>query len=373
MRRPLILVVDDTPDNIEVLVNILRDDFEVKAAINGARAIKIANDTPKPDMILLDIMMPAMDGYEVCERLKSDPQTAEIPIIFVTAKDGTEDEERGFELGAVDYMTKPITSPSIVKARVNAQLALYDHNRLLSQRVEERTRELNDTRLKIIQRLGLAAEYRDEDTGKHVIRMSHYSRLIAQAYVDKKKAGWSENDYGDGAKWVEMVYNAAPMHDVGKIGVPDGILLKPGKFTPDEWEFMKKHAEFGKEIIGEEETPLLKMSGIIAISHHEKWDGSGYPKAMKGEDIPLEGRIVAIADVFDALCSRRPYKDPWPFEKARDYIIESKGTHFDPELVDLFEQVMPEVRKIYDLYVDSDEEIEQKKTVLEERKRYLQN
>ncbi len=337
-NRPLILVVDDTPENIEVLANVLRRDFDVKAALNGARAIKIANDTPKPDMILLDIMMPEIDGYEVCQTLKENPYTSDIPIIFVTAKDDIADEEHGFELGAVDYITKPI-SPSIVLARVNTQLTIYDQNRQLAQRVEERTRELNDTRLKIIQRLGRAAEYRDNETGFHVIRMSHYTRLIAR-------------EYGGNPSWVEMLYNAAPMHDVGKIGVPDNILLKPGKLDAEEWELMKKHAEFGMEIIGEEESPLLKMSGIIALSHHEKWDGSGYPNGLAGEDIPLEGRIVAIADVFDALTSERPYKKAWSVDDAVNFIKENSGSHFDPDLVPLFLKALPEILQIKANYVD---------------------
>lgn len=337
-ERPLILVVDDTPENIEVLANVLRDQYEVKAALNGARALKIANTEPRPDMVLLDIMMPEMDGYEVCQLLKSNPSTSHIPVIFVTAKDDVSDEEHGFELGAVDYITKPI-SPSIVLARVNTQLALYDQSRQLSMRVEHRTQELNETRLKIIQRLGRAAEYRDNETGFHVIRMSHYARLIAR-------------EYGGNASWVEMLYNASPMHDVGKIGVPDNILLKPGKLDADEWEIMKKHSEFGAEIIGEEESPLLRMSAVIALTHHEKWDGSGYPKGLAGKDIPLEGRIVAIADVFDALTSERPYKKAWTVEAAVDMIEQSSGTHFDPDLVRLFHKVLPEILKIKNNYVD---------------------
>ena len=343
LEKPLILVVDDTPENIEVLANVLRDDYEVKAALNGARALKIANTDPRPDMILLDIMMPEMDGYEVCERLKADPSTSDIPIIFVTAKDDIADEEHGFELGAVDYITKPI-SPSIVRARVNTQLAIYDQNRQLARRVEERTSELNDPRLKIIQRLGRAAEYRDNETGYHVIRMSHYTRLIAR-------------EYGGNSSWVEMLFNAAPMHDVGKIGVPDNILLKPGKLDAQEWETMKKHTEFGAEIIGEEDdSPLLRMSSLIAMTHHEKWDGSGYPRGLAGNDIPLEGRIVAIADVFDALTSERPYKKAWTVEQAVTMIDENSGAHFDPDLVKLFHIVLPEILEIKQRYIDQFDE-----------------
>lgn len=341
-NRQLILVVDDTPENIEVLVNILRDNYEIKAAVNGTRALKIAQTTPRPDMILLDIMMPGMDGYEVCRQLKADPLTSEIPVIFVTAKDETADEEKGFNVGAVDYITKPI-SPSIVQARVKTHLALYDNNRNLVSEVHDKTRELHETRLKIIQRLGRASEYRDNETGMHVIRMSHYSRMIAR-------------DYGGNESWVDMVFNAAPMHDVGKIGVPDSILLKPGKLDAHEWELMKKHAEFGAEIIGREKEPLLQMSRIIALTHHEKWDGSGYPNGLKGRDIPLEGRVVAIADVFDALTSERPYKKAWTVEDAVECIKDGRGKHFDPELVEVFLNTLPEVLEIKQAYKDRPED-----------------
>lgn len=336
--KQLVLVVDDTPENIEILGSILRPTYEVKAALNGERALKIARTEPCPDMILLDIMMPGMDGYEVCEHLKNDPSTSDIPVIFITAKDDTADEEHGFELGAVDYITKPI-SPSIVMARVKTQLALYDQNRVLSARIQERTEELNQTRLKIIQRLGRAAEYRDNETGYHVIRMSHYARIIAKAY-------------GGNSAWVDRVFNAAPMHDVGKIGVPDHILLKPGKLDADEWETMKKHAEFGAEIIGDDDDALLQMSHTIALTHHEKWDGSGYPHGLKDKEIPLEGRIVAIADVFDALTSERAYKRAWSVDEAVALITDSAGSHFDPDLVSLFQEVLPEILEIKKTYID---------------------
>lgn len=337
-EKQTILVVDDTPENIEILGSILRPEYDVKAALNGERALKIAAAEDKPDMILLDIMMPGMDGYEVCERLQSDPATSDIPVVFITAKDDTADEEHGFEIGAVDYITKPI-SPPIVLARVRTHLALFDQNRALLDQVKSRTDELNETRLKIIQRLGRAAEYRDNETGYHVIRMSHYSRLIAKAY-------------GGNEKWIEMLFNAAPMHDVGKIGIPDAILLKPGKLNAEEWETMKKHCEFGGEIIGGDADALLQMSRTIALSHHEKWDGSGYPNGLVGKGIPLEGRIIAIADVFDALTSERPYKKAWAVEDAVKLIEDGSGSHFDPELVDLFMQVLPEVLQIKSQYID---------------------
>ena len=324
LDRQTILVVDDTPENIDVLSGVLRSEFKVKAALNGERALKIAFAEEKPDMILLDIMMPEMDGYEVCRQLKANPATSSIPVIFITAKNQEEDEKKGLELGAVDYITKPI-NPSIVKARIYTHLALYDQNRELERKVKERTIELDETRLQIIQRLGRAAEFKDNETGLHVIRMSHYTKLIAQAY-------------GGNEVWVELLFNAAPMHDIGKIGIPDGILLKPEKLDANEWEIMKSHTVIGAEIIGDHPSPLLQLSSTIALRHHEKWDGTGYPYGLAEEDIALEGRIVAIADVFDALTSNRPYKKEWSVEDAMLLIDRESGKHFDPSLVSLFHE-----------------------------------
>ena len=336
--KPLILIVDDTPDNIDVLVGALKAEYEIKAAVNGKRALQIARDNPKPDMILLDVMMPEMDGYEVCRRLKAEPVTSEIPVIFVTALNDAADERYGFDLGAVDYITKPIR-PALVQARVQTHLALYDQNREQAKKIALRTEELQRTRLQIIQRLGRAAEYRDNETGFHVIRMSHYSRLIASAY-------------GGNSNWVDLIFNASPMHDVGKIGVPDKILLKPGKLDAEEWRIMQKHTEFGAEIIGDHSTALMTLSRSIALTHHEKWDGSGYPNGLAGEKIPLEGRIVAIADVFDALTSDRVYKKAWKVEDAVGLIEDDSGHHFDPDLVGLFLEVLPDILKIKESYKD---------------------
>ena len=330
--KQTILVVDDTPENIDVLSSVLRSEYKVKAALNGEYALKIATCAPKPDMILLDIMMPGMDGYDVCRQLKANPATARIPVIFVTAKNQEEDEKKGLALGAVDYITKPI-SPPIVLARVHTQLALYDQNRVLEQKVRERTEELQQTRLEIIRRLGLAAEFKDNETGLHVIRMSHYSRLIAEVV-----------EHGD--EWSDLVFNAAPMHDIGKIGIPDKVLLKPGKLDDEEWKLMRKHPEFGVAIIGEHSSELMQMSREIALSHHEKWNGSGYPYGLKNEKIPLSGRIVAIADVFDALTAERPYKKAWTVENAVKFIDDHSGSHFDPNLVPLFHVVMSEILDI---------------------------
>lgn len=333
----LILIVDDEPDNLHVLSNLLRPNYRVKAAVTGRKAIEIAQEYPQPDLILLDVMMPEMNGYQVCEQLKSHPSTKKIPIIFITAKESAEDEQKGLEAGAVDYITKPI-NPPIVEARVRTHISLHNQNKLLEQRVQERTRELEETRLQIIRRLGRAAEFKDNETGLHVIRMSHYARLIAEA-ISKDPI------------WSDLVFQAAPMHDIGKIGIPDHILLKQGKLNSEEWDIMRKHPEFGARIIGgNEHSDLLNMAKEIAMAHHEKWDGSGYPSQLKGKDIPISARIIAIADVFDALTTARPYKKAWPVDKALNFISSQAGQHFDPRLVEVFKEQLPSVLQIKELY-----------------------
>jgi len=331
-----ILVVDDIATNIDLLSSILRPDYKVKAAVNGKKALKIASENPKPDMILLDIMMPDMDGFEVCALLKDNPATAMIPIIFVTARGDSVDEQKGFELGAVDYITKPV-KPPVVKARVRAQLALYDQNQELERKVKQRTEQLLQTQLAIVRRLGRAAEFKDNETGMHVIRMSYYARFIAAAL-----------NISD--EWTDLVANAAPMHDIGKIGIPDRILMKEGKLDADEWRIMKKHSEYGAEIIGNDPLELMRLAKEIALTHHEKWDGSGYPNGLEGTEIPLSGRIVAIADVFDALTSIRPYKPAWPVEQAIKYIDENSDSHFDPALVATFHECLPQILEIKEQY-----------------------
>jgi putative two-component system response regulator len=324
-HRPKLLLVDDEPTNLQILRQILQDDYRLLFARDGEKALQLAHDE-QPNLLLLDVMMPGMTGYETCRRLKENLKTAGIPVIFVTALNETSDEELGFGVGAVDYITKPV-SPPIVRARVRTHLSLV------------RAEELRETRLQIIQCLGRAAEYRDNETGLHVIRMSHYSKLLALA------AGFSPDE-------AEDIFHAAPMHDVGKIGTPDAVLLKPGRLEPDERVIMEKHVEMGAEILGEHHSSLLQLARKIALFHHEKYDGTGYPHKLAGEDIPIEARIIAIADVFDALTSERPYKKEWPIEDAIALLRKESGLHFDPELVELFIAQLPAVLAIKAQYAE---------------------
>ncbi len=318
-QRPRLLLVDDEPTNLQVLRHVLQADYRLLFATDGARALQVAREQ-RPDLVLLDIMMPHMDGYAVCRALKADAATASTPVIFITALNDSQDETAGFDVGGVDYLTKPV-SPPVVRARVRTHLSLV------------RMDELRETRLQIVQRLGRAAEYKDNETGLHVIRMSHFSQLLALA------AGCSP-------AWAEDLLNAAPMHDVGKIGIPDAVLRKPGPLDADEWATMRRHPEIGAEIIGEHPSGVLQLAREIALAHHEKWDGSGYPRGLAGEAIPLSARIVAIADVFDALTTRRPYKEPWPVQEAMNHIAAQAGKHFDPALVALFAPLLPQLLEI---------------------------
>ncbi|GAB0057161.1 putative cyclic di-GMP phosphodiesterase [Candidatus Magnetaquicoccaceae bacterium FCR-1] len=334
-----ILLVDDIPDNITVLTEMLTPPYRTRVATQGAIALRIAASPNPPDLILLDIMMPGMDGYEVCRRLKENPDTRRIPVIFITALDELEDERIGLELGAVDYLTKPIR-PTIVLARIKTHLALRDQTLELERLVAERTADLERTRREIIMRLGRAAEFKDNETGHHVMRMSHFARLLGRA------AGMGEES-------AELLFNAAQLHDVGKIGIPDHVLLKKGRLEGDEWAIMKRHPEMGGAIIGEHDDDLLKTARILALTHHEKWDGSGYPEGLAGESIPLVGRIVAIADVFDALTAERPYKPAWEIEDALYYIESQAGIHFDPRLAPLFRSLLPDILAIRARFADT--------------------
>lgn len=329
--RNTVLVVDDTSDNIRLLKAALMDDYSIKVATRGIKAIEIARTMPV-DIILLDVMMPEMDGFETCRRLKADPLTTKIPVIFVTARGEIDDESRGFSCGGVDYITKPI-SASIVRARVKTHLSLYDQNRALESRVSERTAELNASRLEILSKLGRAAEYKDNETGLHVVRMSHYCKIIALEY------GLTED-------LAELLLNVAPMHDIGKIGIPDRVLLKPGRLDTEERKIMETHCEIGRQIIGSGSTMLLQTAAMVAYTHHEKWDGSGYPEGLSGNDIPLFSRILAIADVFDALTSARPYKKAWTAEDALIEIKRCSGSHFEPALIEVFIRSLPQIIEV---------------------------
>jgi len=324
--KPLILAVDDEASNLQLLRQILQDHYRLLFAKDGARALELANKE-RPDLVLLDVMMPGMSGYEVCAALKANPLTAPIPVVFVTALSDTADELEGFEAGAVDYITKPV-SPPVVRARVRTHLSLV------------RLEELKASRLAIVQRLGLAAEYKDNETGLHVIRMSHFSQILGLA------AGMSEQEADD-------LLHAAPMHDVGKIGIPDRILQKAGPLDADEWKVMQSHATIGAEIIGEHGDGMLALAREIALTHHEKYDGSGYPAGLAGDAIPLTGRIVAIADVFDALTSIRPYKRAWTEAEAIDHMVQQKGKHFDPALIDLFVAQLPAIRAVRERWAEA--------------------
>jgi putative two-component system response regulator len=324
-NQPLILAVDDEASNLQLLRHILQDQYRLLFAKDGPRALELARQE-QPQLILLDVMMPGMTGYETCRLLKADAATAAIPVIFVTALSEAADEVVGFEAGAVDYITKPV-SPPIVRARVRTHLSLVNID------------ELKRTRLEIVQRLGLAAEYKDNETGLHVIRMSHYSRILGLAL------GMSEDEADD-------LLHAAPMHDVGKIGIPDNILRKPGPLDAEEWKVMQSHATIGGDIIGRHASGMLAMAHTLAVTHHEKWDGSGYPNGLAAEQIPLVGRIVAIADVFDALTSARPYKQAWPIEQAVEYLEQQRGKHFEPRLVDLFLKQMPALLEVKERWAE---------------------
>ncbi len=337
--RRRILVVDDEPANLNLMRQVLKDTYDLAFAKSGQDAIASLR-LKTVDLIVLDVMMPGMDGYDVCTALKADPRTSGIPVIFCTALSDSLDEVKGFELGAVDYITKPVR-PVVVKARIRTQLALYDQSRSFEAQVRIANKELIDSRLHAMQMLGRAAEYKDNETGFHVVRMAQYAELIARA------CGWPEKE-------CELIKLAAPMHDIGKIGISEHILMKPGPLSKEEYAEIKRRPAIGARIIGEQakESRLFELASVIALTHHEKWDGTGYPQGLRGEDIPIHGRVVALADVFDALTSRRPYKDPWSLDKSIAYLQSQASKHFDPYLVKQFMSRMPEVTKIIARYGD---------------------
>ncbi len=366
--KPTILVVDDTPDNIDLLRAVLEDDYRTKIAVNGERALKIAAGADQPDLILLDIMMPGMSGYDVCRALKADPATANIPVIFVTAMSEVADEQLGLALGAVDYITKPISAP-LVLARIKTQLGmkrmqdfLRDQNHYLESEVERRVREVAALQDVTIHAMASLAETRDSETGNHIRRTSHYLKALAEQVRHLPRFRDFLTD-----KNIELLFKTAPLHDIGKVGIPDHILLKPGRFEPHEMAIMKTHTTLGRDAILAAERELgievdfLKYAKEIAYSHHEKWDGSGYPQGLAGEQIPISARLMALADVYDALISCRIYKDGMRHEDAVKIIAEGRGTHFDADIVDAFLRIQDQFQAISSRYADGVREVAHKR------------
>lgn len=348
IKNASILVVDDQPANVKLLQKSLELDgySDIEVTTSPAQGLEMFQSR-RHHLVLLDLNMPEIDGFQVMDGMRDiiDEDEDFLPVIVLTAQTDRESRLRALEAGARDYLTKPFDRTELgtrIRNMLEVRLMhnqIRDQNKVLEQRVRERTQEIEQTRLEIITRLGRAAEYRDNETGLHIIRMSKISMLLARA------AGLDE-------KQCELILNASPMHDVGKIGIPDKILLKAGKLDPEEWETMKKHAEFGAEILSGNDSDLMLMAKQIALTHHEKWDGSGYPNGTAGEDIPVCGRIVALADVFDALTSERPYKKAWTVEEAIKFINDQKGLHFDPHLVDLFNENLKGILSIRDTYAE---------------------
>ncbi len=343
MSEETILIVDDQAPNLAVLDSALSADYQVRVAKSGERALLAAASEPRPDLILLDVVMPGMDGYEVLARLKSRPATRAIPVIFVTVREAEEDEERGLALGAVDYLTKPV-NPAILRARVRAHLALkrssdllHDHNDFLEAEVARRLEENQIVQDVSIRALAYLAETRDPETGNHILRTQSYVEHLARRMADHPRFSEVISE-----RYLGLLSKSAPLHDIGKVGIPDHILLKPGPLDPDEWAVMKTHAEIGARAIEQAErdagrpVAFLTLAKEIAHWHHERWDGNGYPDALAGEAIPLSARLMALADVFDAVISPRVYKPAMSFPQAREVIRGGRGSQFDPDLADAF-------------------------------------
>ena len=365
--KPTVLVIDDAPDNLTLMSGLLKDRYKVKVANHGKLGLKVALAAPPPDLILLDIMMPDLDGYEVCRRLKSNPASRAIPVIFLSAKTDVQDEEKGLLLGAVDYISKPI-SPSLMLARVATQIAL--HAKTESVRVDSTVRDQEQARqiadlsaaqdVTILAMTSLA-ETRDSDTGNHIRRIQHYVRALAQSLKDHPR-------FADqlGPQAISLLFKSAPLHDIGKFGIPDRILLKPSSLSPEEFEIMKTHTTLGFEAIEQAEkalglqAPLLRTAKEIVLSHQEKWDGSGYPQGLKGDEVPMSARLMAVADVYDALISQRVYKAALPHDRAVQIVFQGRGTHFDPDMVDAFIGIQDEFEAIAQRFANSDSNLQKK-------------
>ncbi|MFZ1493684.1 MAG: two-component system response regulator [Candidatus Competibacter denitrificans] len=358
-ERPMVLVVDDALDCLSLLGTVLKGLYRVKIANGGQKALDILASVDLLDLILLDIMMPGIDGYEICTRLKNDQRTRDIPIIFLTAKTDIEDEEKGLGLGAVDYITKPI-SPPIVMARVKAQLQikaaadfLRDKNAYLEQIVDKRTQEVRAIQEVMLFGLASLAETRDNETGNHIRRTQHYIKALAEHLRCHPRFQSFISDYT-----IAMLFRSAPLHDIGKVGIPDGILLKPGRFVATEYKIMKAHTSLGRDAIENAEKKLgfkvdfLRFAKEIAYSHHEKWDGTGYPQKLAGEAIPISARLMAIADIYDAIVNRRIYKEPFSHDDAAEFIKANRGSHFDPDITDAFLAIQDEFKAIAERFAD---------------------
>ncbi|MBF0256087.1 MAG: two-component system response regulator [Gammaproteobacteria bacterium] len=359
MSTATVLIVDDEPSNLSLLMHLLRSDYQVRAANSGENALRAAANEPRPDLILLDVMMPEMNGEEVLARLRSNPATLDIPVIFVTALADVDDEERGLELGAADYITKPI-KPAVVLARVRTQLEakqtrdwLKDKNAILEAEVSRRMVENDLTQLVSIRALAHLAETRDPETGNHILRTQNYVRALALRLRQHPRFSATLDTHT-----IDLLTKSAPLHDIGKVGIPDSILQKPGSLTPEEWVIMKTHSRLGSDAIEQAEIDVeqpvafLSLAKEIAHWHHEKWDGSGYPDGLKGDAIPLSARLMAVADVFDALISPRVYKPALSYAKAREIISEGSGSHFDPDIVSAFLEGFAAMTAIADQYQD---------------------
>jgi putative two-component system response regulator len=363
--KPLVLVVDDVPQNLSLMDDLLTEDYTVKLAPGGVRALNIARNFPQPDLILLDVVMPEMDGYEVCRQLKADPQTRNIPVIFVTSKTQLADEQQGFAVGAVDYIFKPI-SPPIVLARVRTHLALKhaasflrNQNEYLETEIVRRTQEVHDIQDAIILAMTSLAETRDNETGNHLLRTQRYVRAMSQTLSTHPRFADYLND-----EIIELLYKSTPLHDIGKVGIPDRILLKPGRLDAAEFDIMKTHTTLGRDAIDRamhrigRSVPFLEIAAEIALSHQEKWDGSGYPQGLAGDAIPVSARLMAVGDVYDALISRRVYKAAMPHEQAVEIIAEGRNRHFDPDMVDAFLATHEQFRAIANELADDDDSID---------------
>jgi len=355
--KPLVLIVDDSVDNLRVLTGMLKNDYRIQVAQDGTKALHLANKKPQPDIVLLDVMMPGMDGYEVCARLKSDPKSWSIPVMFITALTRYKDEHRGLTLGAVDFISKPINF-ELLKARIRSQIDLKKHKDHVDELVKKRTHELSVTQDVTIMTLAALAESRDPETGGHITRTQNYMHALAMALRNHKHFSEELTEPN-----IALLHKSAPLHDVGKVGVPDDILLKPGKLTPEEFVKMKKHALYGYNALSRAlnhlgDNSFLRYAAEIAYTHHERWDGAGYPQGLKGHNIPISGRLMAVADVYDALISKRVYKPPMPHTKAAAIIQKERGHHFDSDVVDAFFSIEDEIRQIAMKSADFPEEYE---------------